>query len=333
MKASKTFQSAVAADFVSFISLKQALGRHFKAQEIILLNLDRFLCEHVKSFPDLNADTFKQWCQTMESLSSNTRLNRMRTVRNFCLYRKRTIPDCFVPDPTQFPQADPGVQPYMFSDIEVANLLTHSGSISDSPRSPFRAAATRLAIILLYTTGLRRGELLRLNRSDYNYLEQTLTIRTSKFYKSRILPLPDDVAMEVKKYLKMQQPVRPRLSIDSPLIYSAYCGGRPYSSTQLRKNLHILFNQAGIKKADGKLPRIHDFRFSFAVNALLRYYRNGVDVQSKLPFLAAYMGHVSIVSTYHYLRFIAPLATLASSVFAASYGDLVREPEEVCHEI
>lgn len=332
MKTSKPFQSAVATEFINYISLKQALGRHFKAQEIILLNLDRFLYKQAKSFHDLTADTFKQWCQTMEPLSSSTRLDRMRTVRNFCLYRKRMDPDCFVPDPTQFPRADPRAQPYVFSDTEIVNLLTHSGSISASLRSPFRAAATRLAIILLHTTGLRRGELLRLTRADYNRSEQTLTIRTSKFHKSRILPLPDDVAMEIKKYLKMQQSVHPRLPADSPLIYSAYCGGRPYSSTQLRKNLHILFNLAGIEKDDGKLPRIHDFRFSFAVNALLRWYRKGLDVQSKLPFLAAYMGHVSIVSTYHYLRFVAPLATLASSVFAASYGDLVREPEEVCHE-
>jgi integrase len=332
MKTSKTFQSAVATEFVNYVSLKQELGRHFKAQEIILLNLDRFLCKQAKSFSDLTADTFKQWCQTMGSLSSNTRLSRMRTVRNFCLYRKRTDPDCFVPDPTQFPQAAPGVQPYVFSDTEVAKLLTYCGSISASVRSPLRPAATRLAIILLYTTGLRKGELLRSTRSDYNPSEQTLTIRTSKFYKSRILPLPGDVAMEVKEYVKTHQSVRPRLPADSPLIYSAYCGGRPYSSTQLRKNLHILFNLAGIEKDNGKPPRIHDFRFSFAVNALLRWYRNGVDVQSRLPFLAAYMGHVSIVSTYHYLRFIAPLATLASSVFAASYGDLVQEPEEVYHE-
>lgn len=201
MKTNKTFQSAVATEFVNYISLKQALGRHFKTQKIILLNLDRFLCKQVKSFPDLTADTFKQWCQTMESLSSSTRLSRMRTVRNFCLYRKRTNPDCFVPDPTQFPKTYPGVQPYMFSDTEVANLLAYSGSISASARSPLRAAATRLAIILLYTTGLRRGELLRLTRADYNPSEQTLTIRTSKFYKSRILPLPDDVAMEVEEYL------------------------------------------------------------------------------------------------------------------------------------
>ena len=72
------------------------------------------------------------------------------------------------------------------------------------------------------------------------------------------------------------------------------------------------------------MPRIHDFRFSFAVNALLRWYSDGVDVQAKLPFLAAWMGHVSILSTFHYLRFVEPLRSLASRRFADRYSGLVK---------
>jgi site-specific recombinase XerD len=159
--------------------------------------------------------------------------------------------------------------------MEISELLTHSDSIPVSARSPLRASTTRLAIILLYTTGLRRGELLGLNRADYHPLEQKLTIQTSKFHKSRILPLPSDVALEVEAFLEKYKSVYPRLPNNSPLMFNPYCGGRAYSSTQLRKNLHVLFNLAGIRKADSRFPRIHDFRFSFAVNALLRWYRDG----------------------------------------------------------
>jgi len=190
-----------------------------------------------------------------------------------------------------------------------------------------RASTTRLAIILLYTTGLRRGELLGLTRTDYHPLEQTLTIQPSKFHKSRVLPLPSDVALEVEMFLEKYKFIYPRLPDNSPLIFNPYCGGRAYSSTQLRKNLHILFNIAGIKKSDGRPPRIHDFRFSFAINAILRWYRDGANVQAKLPFLAAYMGHISIFSTHYYLRLIEPVASLASSAFAAHYGTLIQEFE------
>jgi integrase len=190
-------------------------------------------------------------------------------------------------------------------------------------RSPLRGSATRLAIILLYTTGLRRGELLRLSAQDYDASTRTLLIRSSKFHKSRLLPLASDVAAEISRFLVLRATIRPPLSDDAPLIWNPYCGGRAYCAVQLRKNLSILLNLAGIQKPDGRRPRIHDFRFSFAVNALVRWYRNGADVQSKLPFLAAYLGHVSIMSTYYYLRFVEPLRTVANRRFAASYAGLV----------
>jgi len=280
-----SFHSSIAAELIDYISLKQALGRSFQNASIILSYLDRFLCEIGAPPADLSAETFRRWCQTMGSVSSTTRLARMHIVRNFCLYRRRRAPDCFVPDPIQFPKASPRAEPYIFSDIEVAKLLHHSNSIPVLVRSPLRAATTRLAIILLYTTGIRRGELLRLTRTDYNPLEQTLAIHSSKFYKSRILPLPSDVAIEVEAFLKKHKSVRPRLPDDAPLILNTRCGGQAYSGTQLRDTLHMLFNLAGIKKPDGRLPRIHDFRFSFAVNVLLRWYRGGFNVRLMMPIV------------------------------------------------
>jgi len=321
----RLFQSSVATAMEQYISLKQALGLSFEGQSIILHKQDQFLCK--LACRDLTEETFRLWCQTMKSVSSTVRLARMHIVRNFCLYRRRTVPACFVPDPTQFPKAHPTVQPYIFSDTEIARLLSYSDCIHNSVRSPLRGSSTRLAIVLLYTTGLRRGELQRLTAADYDPSAQTLLIRVSKFHKSRLLPLPNDVAMEIEQFLKEYKAVRPPLSADSPLLWSPYCGGRAYCGNRITKNIQILLNLAGIKKPDGRLPRIHDFRFSFAVNALIRWYRNGTDVQAKLPFLSAYMGHVSVLSTHYYLRFIEPLAELASASFGARYGVLIQDQE------
>lgn len=320
-----SFHSSIAADLIDYISLKQALGRSFRGASFILFSLDRFLCEIGSPSVDLTVETFRQWCQTMESISSNTKLARMHIVRNFCLYRRRKAPTCFVPDPSQFPKASlPRIRPYIFSDTEVAKLLHHSNSIPVLGRSPLRAATTRLAIVLLYTTGIRRGELLRLTGVNYNSLEQTLAIHSSKFYKSRILPLPSDVALEVEAFLKKHRSVHPRLPEDAPLMLNPCWGRQAYSGSQLSKNLHMLFDLAGIRKTDGRLPRIHDLRFSFAVNVLLRWYGSGFNVQAKLPLLAAYMGHVSVLSTYYYMRWTDPLASIADALFAARYGGLVE---------
>ena len=173
-------------------------------------------------------------------------------------------------------------------------------------------------------TGLRRGELLRLRIGDYDSRTQTLLIRPSKFHKSRLLPLSIDAAQEVDRYLAKRDASRPDTTTDeAPLFWNGSSALRSYAGPAFVRVFRDLLQKAGICKANGQLPRVHDVRHSFAVTALLRWYRRGVDVQAKLPLLATYMGHVSIASTQYYLRFIEPIASAASERFATRYGDLV----------
>jgi integrase len=166
---------------------------------------------------------------------------------------------------------------------------------------------------------------LRLTVDDYDPRQGTLLIRCTKFHKSRLLPLHKDVCREVEHYLNIRRKHHLSIAAETPLVGSSYGGGSPYTPQSLRWGLERLLRWAKIRTSQGRLPRTHDARHSFAVNALLRWYRSGVDVQSKLPFLAAYMGHVSIVSTYHYLHFVEPLASQASARFAQCYGSLVND--------
>ena len=89
--------------------------------------------------------------------------------------------------------------------------------------------------------------------------------------------------------------------------------------------MNRLFVAANVMDKEGRRPRVHDIRHSFALGALIRWYRAGVDVQSNLPRLSMYMGHVSIVSTVHYLHFVPTLRELASDRFEAAFGDVVEE--------
>lgn len=181
----------------------------------------------------------------------------------------------------------------------------------------------RLAIVLLFTTGIRRGELLGLTLGDYDRSESTLLIRETKFYKSRLLPINDSIAYEINRYMRVRAQHRLPVSSDTPLIWNASRGGRAYSGTSLQRCLRPLLQECGIRTLKGRLPRIHDFRHSFAVNALLRWYRAGADVEAKLPLLATYLGHGSAASTHYYLHFIEPVRTAASERFAHHYGELV----------
>ncbi|MCZ2078311.1 MAG: tyrosine-type recombinase/integrase [Bryobacterales bacterium] len=243
-------------------------------------------------------------------------------VYKFCLYRRRTEPRCFVPDPSLFPRRHQTVQPYIFSEQEVETLLQAASRLKRVSSSPLRPEVIRLAILLLFTTGVRRRELLHLTVGDYDRHQATLLIRESKFRKSRLLPLNRDIADELDSYLCILGRKKP-LSSDTALIWNATNNGRAYSNQNLRCCLRSLFQRCSIAATSGRLPRIHDFRHSFAVNALLRWFREGAEVEAKLPLLATYMGHASVVSTYYYLHWVEPLQTAVSERFATHYGELV----------
>ena len=183
-----------------YLDLKQALGRHYQTERHVLEKLDGFLAR--PRAMDLTAETFTAWCQTQGHLTPGVRRKRLRIVRNFCLYRQRTEPDCFVPDEHCFPSPHQPVQPYLFTTADIARLLQATTSLKAIPRATLRAEVFRLAIILLYTTGLRRGELLRLVVGDYDPQAHTVLIRESKFHKSRYLPLAPDGAREIEQYLQ-----------------------------------------------------------------------------------------------------------------------------------
>lgn len=320
------FSSRLAPAFTRYVDLKRALGRHFDVPSRTLQSVDRFLHDHRAKYPDLNAAAFDAWCRTHEHVSSGVRRVRMLEVCAFCLYRRRTEPQCFVPAPNSFPAYHQRVQPYIFSEAEVAKLLRAASGLPRYPASPLRPEVIRLAITLLFTTGIRRGELLGLTLGDYDRRESTLHIRETKFYKSRLLPINGSIAEEMDKCLRARTQRKLPDSPDTALIWNAAWGGGAYSGISLRHALQPLLQKCGIVTPKGKMPRIHDFRHSFAVNALLRWYGAGADVGAKLPLLATYLGHGSAVSTHYYLHFIEPLRTAASERFANHYGELVSPP-------
>jgi integrase len=327
MNQTPLFSSILGSTMSEYLALKQALGRCYVNERAVLEHLDAFL---VSEACDLSSETFGRWCHSFEHLASGVRRNWMRIVRNLCLYCRRTDPTCFLPDPSQFPPLHQPIQPHIFTEAQIRNLLRAAEALVPSPGVPLLPHAFRLAIVLLYTTGMRRGELLRLTFGDYDRPEGTLLVRASKYHKSRVLPLSSDALREIDGYLEIHRSHHLQVPDEQALLWWGYKRGMGYTGNGFRNRMRTIFRATDIRTAAGRLPRVHDFRHTFAVQALLRWYRLGLDVQAKLPHLATYMGHVSIVSTQYYLRFIDELAGLASERFAQCYGALVtglRAPE------
>lgn len=320
------FTSALAAPMVRFLRHKQALGRNYRSEYFRLRSLDRFLTQHQAS--DLDAAAFLSWCESKKHVASGVRRADMRTVRAFCIYRRRTEPDCYVPDPSLFPLQHLPRVPYIFSEGEIRRLVDATLKLRRISHTPLRREAMRLAVVLLYCAGLRLGELLQLEVEDYDSTDGVLYIRDTKFHKSRKIPLSPDAITELKRYFDARHRLAAHKEVGKRLLWNGSRQADGYGRGRLRLAVWQLLDGEGVRSPDGRRPTIHSFRHTFAVHALLRWYRGGVELQSRLPQLATYMGHVSIVSTEKYLHFVADLSAAVSARFASHAARLVGEPED-----
>ena len=307
----------------AWLTHQRALGRSYNEAQWVLGHLRRFIGS--TGAVDLEQHGFDLWCESFHHLSATTRRGRQRIVRKFCLFRKRTEPGCFVPDPLYFVRLCPYRQPVIIEPAQVARMLQVADRLAPMTNSPLLPAVMRIAVIILYTAGLRRGELVRLTLDDADPRSGLLRIRASKFHKSRLVPLSVDATEALRDYLR-QRLAEPFDAVSSrPLLCCGSRGHHGYSGGGLGQAINRLFVAADVHDSNGRRPHVHDIRHSFGVEALMRWFRDGSDVQSNLPRLAMFMGHVSIVSTAHYLHFIPAVRELASDRFERAFGGVVEE--------
>ena len=172
-------------------------------------------------------------------------------------------------------------------------------------------------LVLAYCAGLRLGELARLDLGDVDLQSGTITIRETKFFKSRILPLADSALSALREYLAARREAKAPQSPDSGLFWHDQ-GNARYTSHGIAWCLVDILRRAGIKPPKGKTgPRIHDLRHSMVVNRILEWYRAGINPQDKLPFLATYLGHRDIHSTLVYITVTQDLLQQANERFRA----------------
>jgi integrase/recombinase XerD len=193
-----------------------------------------------------------------------------------------------------------------------------SGLHSLPTRSPFMRSTYSTFFGLLAVTGMRVGEANALDRTDFDASEGVLTIRCTKFGKSREVPIHVTSQAVLRAYEQERNRIFPRPK--SPAFFLSTNGTR-----LLRQNVSLIFacarHGAGLSQRKPR-PRIHDLRHSFAVNTLCDWYRAGKDVEAQIPLLSTYLGHVNPSSTYWYLTAIPELVSLAAKRLERSMGEL-----------
>ncbi len=216
-----------------------------------------------------------------------------------------------IPLPTNTPRCPKVFRPYIYTDDDVVRLI---GAVDALRTARIERCSLRTLLLLLLGTGLRLGEALHLTMGDVDLEQSLLIVRQSKFYKTRLVPIGADLTQVLRLYIDAQHPVR-GADPGTPLLVGRDYG--PLTGDGIRKAFARLRSMAGVRRNDDlpNLPRLHDFRASFAVRRLTAWYRDGADVQTLLPLLSTYLGHVSIAATQIYLPLTPELLVEASARF------------------
>jgi len=219
------------------------------------------------------------------------------------------------PLPTVLPKLPPQQTPYVYSTEELRRLL-EATSVLRTGCSSQVPAMCRTLLLLLYGSGMRIGEALRLTLRDVDVVEQVITINDTKFFKTRIVPIGPKLTQELVGHIERLRRLHPRLDDKSPFFSTR--GIRPWRYDKVLSRFQHVRRAAGISCPVGELrpPRLHDIRHTAAVHRVIAWYRSGQDVQRLLPQLAAYLGHVNIRSTQRYLQMTPDLLQAASERFA-----------------
>jgi integrase len=217
--------------------------------------------------------------------------------------------------PTTLPRLPPQQTPYVYSTEELRRLLdaTEALRVGHSPQVP---AMYRTLILLLYGTGMRIGEALRLTLQDVDLTEQVIAIRDTKFFKTRLVPIGPRLNRELIRHTDRRR-LRPlRHGEMSPFFTTR--DGRAWHYVRVISWFQDVRRTAGIVCPAGepRPPRLHDLRHTAAVHRVVAWYRTGQDVQLLLPQLATYLGHVDIRSTQRYLQMTPDLLQAANQRFA-----------------
>jgi len=241
---------------------------------------------------------------------------RLSVARGFAGYLRTIDPATEVPPSGLFLHRKRYAVPYLYSEAEIGRLLAAAAAL----RPPLRAASHYTLIGLLAVTGMRIGEVLRLDRGDLDRAAGVLTIRDTKFGKTRQLPLHASTVEALIRYERQRDQLCPKPN--APSFFVSTRGNRMDKSA-VQKAFRGLCYRAGIGRPPGSpQPRVHDLRHGFAVRTLLVWHRAGVDVQARMLWLSTYLGHVEPSDTYRYLTAAPELLALAADRLQATLGDL-----------
>lgn len=299
-----------------YLAVRRALGFKLSDEGRILPKFVRFIDCEGASF--ITTQLALRWATQPKNAQPVHWARRLSMVRLFAQHHSATDPRTEIPPWDLLPYTYRRKAPYIYTDKEIAQLIKAAERLP-SPTG-LRSKTYSTLFGLLVVTGMRISEAVGLNDEDVDFEQSVLTIRGTKFGKSRLLPIHSSTAHVLRRYTRQRDRVHAKPKTPSFLVSD--CGTRLTHCT-VRWTFVRLSHQIGLRgPSDTHGPRLHDFRHTLAVRTLVDWFRAGVDVEQHLPELATYLGHVHVTDTYWYLSATPELLQLAAKRLDYTEGEL-----------
>lgn len=311
--------NALAKALKDYLSLRTGLGFKLKDTSETLPKFVAFLRR--RGAPFITTRLAVQWATEPQAAKKGYWAQRLSMTRGFAKYLSGLDPRTEIPPAGILPYGNRRRKPHIYKAEEIRQLLQATRKTGWVGRIRPRTYATLFG--LLSVTGLRLSEALNLDDADVDLSTGVLTIRGSKWRKSRLVPIHPTTMRKLALYRSKRNRLHPNRT--TPTFFILNNGCRPRVLAAEREYLRVA-RRIGLRGPPGtKGPYLHDLRHTFAVNTLLRWYRSGVDVECHLPELATYLGHSHVAYTYWYLSAEPELLQLAAQRLDSQKG-------VCCHE-
>jgi integrase len=286
-----------------YLAIRRALGFKLSREEKLLPLFADFVQQRGEQH--LSTEAALAWA-TLPAGSAAWWSTRLRIARGFAAYMNAIDPAHEVPAPDLLPSPPHRATPYLYDERQVTALIAAAGTL----RTPLRVATFQTLLGLLAVTGMRIGEVIGLDRQDFDARNGCLLVRSAKFGKSRELALHPSTVTVLRGYLRRADRPPPAPNTSALLITSV---GTRLRINDAQRTFATLRCRAAIEARSASCrPRLHDLRHSFAVATVLDAYHQDEDVGRRLALLATYLGHVDPAATYWYLSAAPELMQLAA---------------------
>ena len=292
----------------TYLALRRGLGTELRNPGARLHHFVEFL---EREGGVITAELALRWATAPPGVSSATWAQRLGDVRRFATWLSAADPRTEIPSPALLSERWRRHPPYIYSDENLAHILREAARLP-SPLG-LRARTYETLFGLLATTGLRLGEALGLDRDDVDLSSGVLAVRRAKFGKSRFVPVHNSTRRVLRRYVRHRDLLLPRPVSPAFLISER---GTRITHSIAEHTFAVVSRIVGLRAPAGgrrgRGPRLHDMRHRFAVKVLVRWYRQGRDVERELPKLSTYLGHVHVADTYWYIEAVPELLRLAT---------------------